>query len=65
MEEINVYYQVVSKMTGNKVDFGKRHIMLIGKKSAKDHVRDTIAFLRNLWTPAAYEISVKWLPSDD
>ena len=66
MEAIAIAFAVTSKFTGQTVDSGTRVLHLIDKrKSPKDHQRETFAFLRNVWTPAAYEISVNWVPVED
>jgi len=66
MEAIVITFTVVSKFTSQTVDSGKRILRLIDKrKSPKDHQREVFAFLRNVWTPAAYEISVNWTPVED
>ena len=63
MEAITITFNVISKFTGLTVDSGQRILRLIDKrKSPKDHQREVFTFLRNAWTPAAYEISVNWVP---
>lgn len=65
MEAIVITFTVISKFTSRTVDSGKRILRLTGVKSPKDYQRETLAFLRNTWTPAAYEISVNWVPVED
>lgn len=66
MEAIIITFTVISRFTGQTVDSGKRILRLIDKqKSPKDHQRETFALLRNIWAPAAYEISVNWAPVED
>lgn len=66
MEAIVITFTVISKFTGQTVDSGKRILRLIDKrKSPKDHQHETLTFLRNVWAPAAYEISVNWVPVED
>lgn len=65
MEAIVITFTVISKFTGQTVDSGKRILRLSGVKSPKDYQRETFAFLRNTWAPAAYEISVNWAPVED
>lgn len=65
MEVIIISFTVISKFTGQTVDSGKRVLRLIGRKSAKNLQREMLALLRDLWAPAAYEISVNWAPVED
>ena len=66
MEAIAIAFAVTSRFTGQLVDSGTRVLRLIDKrKSPKDHQREVFAFLRNMWAPAAYEISVNWAPVED
>ena len=64
MNSIRIKFIVISKFTGQIVDFGERVLHLIDKrKSPKDHQREMFTFLSNIWAPAAFEISVKWAPA--
>ena len=65
MEAIVITFTVISKFTSRTVDSGKRIFRLTGVKSPKDHQREVFALLRNIWAPAAYEISVNWAPVED
>ena len=64
MNSIRIKFIVISKFTGQIVDSGERVLRLIDKrKTPKDHQRETLGFLRNIWAPAAFEISVNWTPA--
>ena len=65
MNWITIKFFVTSKFTGGCVDHGSRTVRLIDKrKSPKDHLRETVALLRNAWTPAAFEIKATWAPAE-
>ena len=64
MNSIRIKFIVISKFTGQIVDFGERVLHLIDKrKSPKDHQREMFMFLRNIWAPCAFNISVNWAPA--
>lgn len=66
MKAIAIAFAVTSRFTGQIVDSGTRVLHLIDKrKSPKDHQLEVFAFLRNIWAPAAYEISVNLAPVED
>ena len=60
MNWITIKWNTVSKLTGERVDFGLRAVHLVDKRTAWDYQYRFYKHLTEIWPVAAYETTIKY-----